>query len=156
MSDPGILKKMKNVDKDNISDKKLRALEKYTQRGDMTLDNVKTKSVAAGIIWEWVIALEKYAKCFRDVLPKKIKVRELTDKLERGRKTLNDLQEKLKQTLAYIEELNQGLINAQEDKAQTEREAAKLTKQHDNANALVTGLSSSKIRWNNDVDEFNI
>jgi dynein heavy chain len=31
-----------------------------------------------------------------------------------------------------------------------------LTKQHDNANALVTGLSSSKIRWNNDVDEFNI
>lgn len=84
MSDPRLLKLMKNVDKDNISDKKLRALEKYTQRGDMTLDNVRTKSVAAGIIWEWVIALEKYAKCYRDVLPKRIKVRELTDKLEKG------------------------------------------------------------------------
>lgn len=128
MSDPRILKMMKTVDKDNISDKKLRALEKYTQRGDMTIDNVNSKSQAAGTIWKWVIALEKYAKCFRDVLPKRIKVRELTEKLARGQKTLKDLQEKLKQTIKYIEELNNGLIKAQEDKAKTEQEAAKLTK----------------------------
>ncbi len=75
---------MQQVDKDNISDKKLRALEKYTQRGDMTPEKVTSISVAGAIIWTWVIALEKYAKQYRDVLPKTIKVKELTDKLDRN------------------------------------------------------------------------
>jgi hypothetical protein len=44
MGDPSLLKKMQGVDKDNISDKKLRALEKYTQRGDMTMEKVKSIS----------------------------------------------------------------------------------------------------------------
>jgi len=70
---------MKSYKGEEISDAKLRYMEKFTHRGDMTIKKVQEKSLAASKIWTWVLAMEKYAKCYRDVRPKKMKVAVLTD-----------------------------------------------------------------------------
>jgi dynein heavy chain len=54
----------------------------------MTAKKITRLSVAAAKIWEWVLAMEKYAKCYRDVKPKKMKVAVLTEKLNNSRKML--------------------------------------------------------------------
>ena len=40
----------------------------------MEAGNVSSKSYAAGELWKWVLAMEKYAKAFRDIEPKKQKL----------------------------------------------------------------------------------
>ena len=94
MAVPGFLQKMITYDKDTISDNKLKTMEKYTQRTDMTPEMVTQKSVCAAKIWGWVLAMELYAKSFRDVRPKKIKVKILQEKLEKSARELQDLKKK--------------------------------------------------------------
>jgi hypothetical protein len=57
--------------------------------------------------------------------------------------------------LDYINKLNKDLVDASERLKGYERKNKELSKKHENANALVTGLSSSKIRWEQNVLEYN-
>lgn len=42
---------------------------------------VEKQSTCAAKIWGWVLAMESYAKAFKDVRPKKIRVNQLSEKL---------------------------------------------------------------------------
>ena len=64
------------------------------------------------------------------------------------RKSLKELELKVKQ-------LNKDLIRNQDEKEKFESESKALQKKHDNANLLVSGLSSSKVRWERDVAVFD-
>ena len=86
---PSFIKRMQVYKGEDISDAKLRFMEKFTHRGDMDIKKVFTKSEAAGKIWTWVLAMEKYAKCYRDVRPKEMKLKVLNDQLNQKRKMLD-------------------------------------------------------------------
>jgi dynein heavy chain len=80
MSKPDFLNVLLGVEKDHISNKTLLKLQKYTSDPKMTFTNIAKISEAALAIWKWVTAVEKYAKAFKDIEPKKNKVNILTER----------------------------------------------------------------------------
>lgn len=48
----------------------------------MSLEKIDTISEAAGGLWRWVLAIEGYAKAYKDIEPKKIKCNNLQEKLK--------------------------------------------------------------------------
>lgn len=56
---------LRDFDKDNISDRTLRAISKYTANPEFVPAKIEAVSVAAMSLCIWVIAMEKYGKLFR-------------------------------------------------------------------------------------------
>ena len=95
LASPDFLKTLKNYDKDNITEKTIKKIEKFTHRSDMDKQKVHTVSAAAGFMWEWVLAMEDYGKAFTELKPKKIKVQMLKEKLQKSEEELISLRDKL-------------------------------------------------------------
>jgi dynein heavy chain len=64
-------------------------IEKYTHDAKMLVERIEKVSAAAGSMWRWVLAIEKYAKAFKDIEPKRAKVSNLREKLKRSEDELN-------------------------------------------------------------------
>merc|ERR1711904_50563 len=69
------LQRIKNFDKDNISNATLKKMEKYTKDANFTPPLVAKVSVAAGALCQWFHAMKIYAEIFREVEPKKLRLR---------------------------------------------------------------------------------
>jgi dynein heavy chain len=59
------LEDLKNFDKDNVSDKTLRRIEKYTSDPELEPDKVGIVSAAAKSLCLWVRAIENYGRVWR-------------------------------------------------------------------------------------------
>ncbi len=73
LADPKFVDKIMGFQKDSISAKTLKAIEKYTKQENFQPDYVKEKSMAAGALCMWVRSLEDYAKALKIVGPKRDK-----------------------------------------------------------------------------------
>jgi dynein heavy chain len=93
LTDPKFVDKIMDFDKENISQKTLLAIEKYTKEENFKEDYVGNKSFAAGCLCAWVIAIEDYAKCLKVVNPKRealAKAEAIVAKLNENLKILLD------------------------------------------------------------------
>jgi dynein heavy chain len=73
----------------------------------MTYEKIVVISEAAGSMWSWVLAMEAYAKAFKDIEPKRKKVNMLREKLKKSEDELTVLREnllKLKETIIVLNE----------------------------------------------------
>jgi len=52
LADPSFLKRLKEFDKDNMNERLIKKIEKYTHRSDM--GDIKSVSEAAFCLWNWV------------------------------------------------------------------------------------------------------
>ena len=59
--------RLRNCDKDNISNSVLKKIKKYTAHDEFNSDFVKSKSIAAAAMCDWVCAIEIYSHVYRDV-----------------------------------------------------------------------------------------
>ena len=50
-----------------VTSRTLLKIEKLTQDPKMSLDRIDSISEAAGGLWRWVLAVEGYAKAFKDI-----------------------------------------------------------------------------------------
>lgn len=147
LADPNFLKKLKEYDKDNMSQNTIKKIEKYTHRPEMTYENVKNKSQAAGCMWAWVLAMEQYAKAFKDIEPKRKKVQFLTEKLKKSEEELETLKNNVITLRTTIALLNDNLIKFKNDMETYQLETNKFQKKLDLAEKLLTGLASTKEGW---------
>lgn len=88
---PDFLQKLQKVDKDHILQKTLLRVEKLTQDPNMSVGAIDQISAAAGSLWRWVIAIEMYSKAFKDIEPKRAKVKMLREKLKKSEDELQML-----------------------------------------------------------------
>merc|ERR1712154_412463 len=95
LSDANFLLKLKEYDKDSISQKTLKQLKKYTKSKEFSYENVKSKSIAAAAMCRWVNAMEIYANVNKLVEPKR-------NALKKAEKELNTKQESLKIILSEL------------------------------------------------------
>jgi len=56
-------------------------LEKLTS--DQAMTGIKEISLAAYSLWKWVLAIEKYAKAYKDIEPKRVKVNASKEKIKK-------------------------------------------------------------------------
>jgi dynein heavy chain, axonemal len=95
LADSEFLKRLKEVDKDHISQKTLLRIEKYLQMPKMQQSKIDSISSAAGSMWKWVRAMDAYARAIKDIEPKRIKVANLKEKLKKSEDELIANQQKL-------------------------------------------------------------
>ena len=70
------LEKLLAYDKDNISEKTIKALKKYVDDPDFSPERMERISIACQGLCKWVIAIEKFYHANKVVVPKKIAAKE--------------------------------------------------------------------------------
>nr|CAD7568025.1 unnamed protein product [Timema californicum] len=147
LGDINFLTMLREFDKDNISDRTLKKIGVYTSNEEFEPEKVGIVSFAAKSLCMWVIAIEKYAKIYRVVAPKKAKLDEAMSQL-RAKQAI------LAEARAKLEELNERLQKLQKDydeklgqKEELAKRAEILKQKLERAAQLVDGLEGEKIRW---------
>lgn len=77
MMDLSFLDRLKNYEKNNISDRILKKLRVYTTKPDFDPQIVGQKNLASKSLCMWCKAIDNYAKVAKEVEPKKRKLAEL-------------------------------------------------------------------------------
>merc|ERR1719326_1696454 len=105
LNDTNFLNRIKGFDKDNISNATLRKMEKYTKDPNFTPKLVMNVSSAAGALCQWVHAMKIYAEVYREVEPKRNRLRNAQEKLDEKEKSLAKARQQLKEVLEQVQKL---------------------------------------------------
>jgi dynein heavy chain len=124
-------------------------MEKYTHKGDMSREAVSNISEAAGAMWDWVLAMEAFAKANKDIEPKRKKVQNLKEKLKKSEDELMMLRENYLKLKDTIIKLNEDLVRFKEDMHKYHQETSIMQIKLDRSDKLISGLSSTKDDWIN-------
>ncbi|XP_013921881.1 PREDICTED: dynein heavy chain 14, axonemal [Thamnophis sirtalis] len=155
LSDPGFLKKLVTIDKDNLPEKVFLQLKKYVRSPDFSPVKVGLVSVACCSICQWILALDHYHIVKRFVDPKQAKVAEAEELLNRA---LSKLAEK-QRCLALIEQHQQNLEALYDESiAEQEKLAARkiqTTRRLHSASILSVALKNEMERWKESVNNLD-
>lgn len=77
----------------------------------MDVEKIYNISGAAGSMWDWVLAMESFAKAFKDIEPKRKKVAQLKEKLQKSEDELAVLLENCTKLKEMVINLNTKLEN---------------------------------------------
>ncbi|CAG9862849.1 unnamed protein product [Phyllotreta striolata] len=141
------LQDLKDFDKDNIDDKTLKKITVYTSNDEFVPDKVGQVSAAAKSLCLWVIAIEKYARVWKVVGPKKAKLEETLNSLKEKENMLAMAQQQLTDLNNYLLTLQQEYEDKQLQKEELNRKARMLEFKLERAATLVECLSGERERW---------
>lgn len=151
--DPGkFLVTVKALDVTAIPEKTWKLVrEKYFKLPDFNPKAIEGKSVAAGKLCEWALALSKYQLINKDIIPKREKAAEM-DKILKENMTI------LNATLAAVKEVKDkvAILEAQckklmDDKEALEKKMSRDTARMSRAEKLVVLLADEGVRWGETV-----
>lgn len=152
LGDPKFLQRLKDYDKDNISEKVIAILrEKYVNNPDFEPAKIKQASVAAFGLCKWVRAMESYDKVAKVVAPKKAKLKETEATLAETMDKLNQKKAELQTVIDDLTALETNLEAAKEKKSKLEFDVDLCEKKLVRAKQLIDGLGGEKARWTQNV-----
>ncbi|XP_050498494.1 dynein axonemal heavy chain 2 [Diabrotica virgifera virgifera] len=145
------LQDLKDFDKNHISEKTLKKIATYTMNEEFIPDKVGIVSFAAKSLCMWVIAIEKYAKIWKIVGPKKAKLDEALESLQEKQRQLAEAQAKLAELNLYLQKLQKEYEEKLLQKEELNRKAELLKIKLERAAMLVENLSGERERWSETV-----
>ncbi|KAJ3347122.1 Dynein heavy chain 6, axonemal [Entophlyctis luteolus] len=156
LSDPQLMKKMQDFDKDNIPETTTKKLRKYIENPSFNPEAVERVSKACKSMCMWVIAMDIYSRVYKEVLPKK-------KRLEEAQATLEITREKLAEKTAALQEvedqLNQ-LKNTYEASIRSKRQLSdkmdETTRRLTRASKLTEALADEQVRWAESVESLTV
>ena len=95
LGDANFINSLKDFDKDNIPDRVLRKINKYTSEPDFQPEKVGMVSGASKSLCMWVRAMESYGQIFRVVQPKRERYNQAMAQLKEKQDALADAKKKL-------------------------------------------------------------
>ena len=156
LADPNFIKRLFDYDKDNIAESTLRKLKKYIENPNFNPEEVNKSSRACKSIVMWVIAIDIYAKVFKEVEPKRQRLEGaqaelavVTEQLKKKEAELASVEEKIDQLKASFNE-------SLSEKERLEFTMAQTAARLERAGRLTTALADEQIRWDENVKQFNI
>ncbi|CAG9129073.1 unnamed protein product [Plutella xylostella] len=147
LGDQYFLDRLRDFDKDNIPDKVLKKIGTYTARPEFEPEIVGTVSLAAKSLCLWVRAIEKYGKVYKIVKPKKERLEEALESLRIKQQILAEARAKLKELSEMIAKLQKEYDEKVAQKEELEERSRLLQMKLERAEALISGLSGEKERW---------
>eukprot|EP00163_Fabomonas_tropica_P002875 TRINITY_DN1232_c0_g1_i1.p1 TRINITY_DN1232_c0_g1~~TRINITY_DN1232_c0_g1_i1.p1 ORF type:complete len:4516 (+),score=1594.38 TRINITY_DN1232_c0_g1_i1:127-13674(+) len=147
LGDPNFLKQLIDYDKDNISDGLLKKIEKFTSDPDFSPDNVAKVSVACKSLCMWIIAMEKYARVYRVVKPKRDAVDSAMAALAEKQAALSKAKEELEVLTNKVLTLKNQYEESVSNKERLQKEMEETELKLGRAEKLVEGLSGERGRW---------
>ena len=92
LANPKFVEMIMGFDKENIPQKTMKAIEKYTRQENFNPAYVSEKSTAAGSLCLWVRSVEDYAKALKVVGPKREKKAYAEEQLRRKIEQMSKLE----------------------------------------------------------------
>ncbi|KAE8744396.1 hypothetical protein FOCC_FOCC009000 [Frankliniella occidentalis] len=151
LGDVEFLNKLRDFDKDHISDRVLKKVGTYTSREEFDPEAVGVVSTAAKSLCMWVKAIEKYAKIYRIVAPKIEKRDAALASLREKQQMLAAAEAKLQELAETLERLKTEYDDKLKHKEELRDKAAQLLAKLERAAALVDGLAGERERWTQTV-----
>jgi len=152
LGDGGFLNRLITFDKDNITAKSLKTLQKYLSLPEYNAEQVGKVSKAAKGMCMWTIAMDVYARVAKEVEPKKARLAEANKTLQEAQATLGVKQAQLAEVEAKVAEL-QAQLKAAQDEQQGLREQAELCENRlARAGVLTSALGDEAVRWGETAD----
>ncbi|RKO93650.1 dynein heavy chain and region D6 of dynein motor-domain-containing protein [Blyttiomyces helicus] len=154
LGNPYFTKQLTNFDKDNISDKILKKTSQYCADENFHPDIVGRVSGAAKSLCMWVRAMETYGIIFRQVAPKKEKLRIATETLEKKQKSLREAKAKLQEIQDKLIELKTQYDEKVELKEKLRQDSELTEMKLMRAEELVSGLGGERERWERSIKNY--
>ncbi|KAJ3056563.1 Dynein heavy chain 2, axonemal [Rhizophlyctis rosea] len=154
LGNPYFIKQLINFDKDNISDKILKKISQYCADENFQPDAVGRVSGAAKSLCMWVRAMETYGNIFRQVAPKKEKLRLAQETLEKKQKTLREAKAKLQEIQDKLVELKTQYDEKVALKEKLRQDSEQTELKLSRAEQLVSGLSGERERWEKSIKNY--
>ncbi|KAI9363382.1 dynein heavy chain and region D6 of dynein motor-domain-containing protein [Zopfochytrium polystomum] len=155
LSDPQLMKKMTDYDKDNIPEALSKKLRKYTENPNFNAEAVEKVSKACKSMCMWVIAMEIYSRVFKEVLPKKRRLEEAQSTLESTRQKLAEKTAALQEVESQLDKLKQKYETSIKSKKVLAEKMEETTRRLARASKLTLALADEQIRWTESVDSLN-
>ncbi|EUD69261.1 hypothetical protein C922_00124 [Plasmodium inui San Antonio 1] len=147
LGDANFLNKLKSFDKDSISDKTLKKIEKFTKNPIYSPKAVKKVSSATGALCMWVHALKMYAQVYREVAPKRLRLQLAEELLSKNRK-------ELELTMEQLSQIEKNLLHLQEQHNESTKTSDELSRSYEescqrieNVEKFFLNLMDEKNRW---------
>lgn len=148
LSRPNFITMCREYPKDNIPSTKLKKLQKYINDKDFKPERMESASKVAVSLCMWVIALDVYARVFKQVEPKRVAYQKAKAVLEQAQATLASKQMQLRIVEARVSGLQQRFKAKSAERDDIEQSMKRTQAQLVRAQKLTRGLESEKGRWN--------
>lgn len=152
MSRMSFIKDLQTFDKDSITEKMIRSIQKWVNDPEFQPEVVKKSSLACKSLAAWVIAINKYYEVVKVVAPKKQRLEEANGKVAIAAKALEEARGKLRAIEEKVESLQRQMQTTIAKKKELEDEMDLTTVRLERAEQLMSGLFSERERWNSSVD----
>jgi dynein heavy chain, axonemal len=147
------LDQLKSFDKDGLTPKIIKKLQKFIDREDFTPERVQKQSVAAMSICMWVHAMYTYYTVARTIEPKKLALGKAREQLAEVRKRLKEKQDVLAAVEKKLKELQEQYEASMKKKSDLEQQSKDTKRWLQNATRLDGALGSELGRWSELVTE---
>ncbi|XP_071441594.1 dynein axonemal heavy chain 10 [Hetaerina americana] len=155
MSDPNFLRKLMEMNCDNITQAQVRAVKGHMQKSSK-LGEMKSISKAGYGLLRFVEAVLLYCHVFKDVKPKKEKVAALESEFAAAERYLSKINGEIAQLDAKLESLSASYEQAAADRQILQDETDIMERRLRAADKLISGLGSENERWKNDLNQLHI
>lgn len=156
LGDAKFLSNLYNYDKENIAESKLKKIKPYIDNPEFIPEEVVKVSKACRSMCLWVRAIDLYARVFKEVEPKKAKLRQAEDELKVVMTELKVKQDKLADVEAQIKELQDQYETSVSEKKKLEHSMSQTSSRLKRASKLTTALADEQVRWKESIEVFNI
>ncbi|CAF1579491.1 unnamed protein product, partial [Adineta steineri] len=147
LGDTTFINQLINFDKDNIPDRVIMKISKYTQDPMLSPIEIARVSTAAAGLFAWVRAMEEYSKIFKTVKPKRDRYEAAMNELNEKRAQIADAERQIQEAQKRLDELRANYEKQMAEKEQLRRDCEHMQMMLDKASRLINGLASEKVRW---------
>lgn len=155
LSKTDFLQSLMTFDKDNIKQKTLRSLRKYTQNPDFDPAKVEKVSKAAKSLCMWCRAIDIYAKVFAEIEPKRERLAQAEQVLKTQQEALAVKQKDLAAIVAKLDTLQASYDESIANRTRLESEIEETKVRLDRAEKLIAGLANEYDAWIAGIADIN-
>ena len=150
----GFLDRLKEYNKNTLGEKDglLKKLRVITKKPEFDIEDIGKKSFACKSLAMWVKAMDNYARISKEVAPKKIKVAQLTAKLDVKNKELKVKQDQLNKVKEKVAKLQKQCDETFALKKKLEEDMVKTNNRLVSAEKLTVLLQDEGIRWKEQIE----
>ena len=149
------MEELLKYDSENVPAPRLKALVKYVENPDMSVEAVSRVSKAATTLCTWVHAVDVFSKVVKEVEPKKQRLAALNAELAKAHAVLKAKQDTLQSVLDKVKGLKKKCDDVTAEKDRLGREAQLTKDRLENAAKLTTGLADEGVRWKASVQTYD-
>lgn len=153
LGDPSFINRLINYDVESFTEKTYAKLKHFSKNPDFAPDVVAKVSRACKSLCSWVLAVQKFYEVYRQVKPKKNKVKEANEALNVMVMGLTKKQKMLQLIQKHLEDLKKKYKDSLLEKKSLEDRKELMKQRMARALELTTALDTEKIRWSEQYEE---